>query len=180
MMPFDVSYHFDADLREVANAPDEMQAMVDWLQTQLECSDRDQQTRLKYLGLLGTYARILHSFSVAEIALQQAIALAQSIGSDRHQLINQIRLAHVYQWQQHYATAQALFDSALMRCQTQPELVDFLDFVYQHLGKCKFDQAQYAEAIDLFEAALAIRLNKGERSLIESTQLALATAHRLT
>lgn len=172
-IPFDVSYHFDANLHEVPNSRAGMQQAIAWLQMQLEQTTDQPERQLQILGLLGSYGRILHNFSLAKQALLTAIDLAESIGSDCYKVINLIRLAHVYQWQHDYVVAEALFDSALVYCRTQPELSSYRDFVYQHWGKCKFDQAYFAEAQAYCEQAMELRLKKGDQSLILSTQLVL-------
>jgi tetratricopeptide (TPR) repeat protein len=85
-----------------------------------------------------------------------------------------IRLAHVYQWQQNYTLSEALFEEVITACQEDLDLTSYLDFAYQHLGKCKLAQNQDREARHYFEQALVLRLDKGDRSLIDSTQLAIA------
>ncbi len=98
-IPFDVSIHFNDDLREVPNNAGEMRQALAFLRSQLpNAQETDQQIQL--LGLIGSYARILQDLSVAEQALTLAIALSEQIGNRRFKTANQIRLAHVYQWQQ--------------------------------------------------------------------------------
>ncbi|BDA65879.1 hypothetical protein CAL7716_000450 [Calothrix sp. PCC 7716] len=88
-------------------------------------------------------------------------------------IVSMIRLAHVYQWQKQYAKSEELFKEAITLCQTKPEISTYLDFAYQHLGKCKFDQKQYEQALHYFEQAKQLRIKKSDSSLIESTQLAI-------
>ncbi|MDJ0634958.1 MAG: tetratricopeptide repeat protein [Xenococcaceae cyanobacterium MO_188.B29] len=95
------------------------------------------------------------------------------IGDQRLKTKSQIRLAHVYQWQQDYRISEKLFTEAIASCQQNPHLKCYLDFAYQHMGKCKFDRQLYEEARYYFEQALSLRLIKGDRSLIDSTRLAL-------
>jgi hypothetical protein len=54
-------------------------------------------------------------------------------------------------------------------------------FGRQHFGKSRFDERRYAEALELFERALAIRLANGAPAdqLASSRQAIAATRHRL-
>ena len=97
------------------------------------------------------------------------------IGDQRLKTKSQIRLAHVYQWQQDYRISEKLFTDVIASCQQNPHLKCYLDFAYQHMGKCKFDRQLYEEARYYFEQALSLRLIKGDRSEIDSTRLALDT-----
>jgi tetratricopeptide (TPR) repeat protein len=93
-------------------------------------------------------------------------------------IVNSIRLAHLYQWQQQYELSESLFDEILIQCQSNSDFKSYLDFAYQHLGKCKFDQAKYEVAQYYFNKAFKLRRQKGDSSLIDSTQLALNTVQQ--
>lgn len=177
-IPFDVSFHFDDNLREVPNSPAQMQQAVEFLQFQLNNIDNDTRQKISLLGLIGSYARILHDFSTAKLALTSAFELSDSINDNRLKVINLVRLGHLYQWQLQYALSEILFEDAIAQCTNNPELKLYLDFAYQHMGKCKFDQAQYKQAQFYFEKALELRKLKNDQSLIDSTQLALDTVKR--
>ncbi|BAZ49167.1 hypothetical protein NIES4103_17780 [Nostoc sp. NIES-4103] len=172
---FDVSFHFDDNLHEVPNSPAEMQQAVKFLQSQLNDSANDTQQQISLNGLIGSYARILRDFSTAKLALTSALELCSSINDKRLKVINLIRLGHLYQWQQEYSLSETLFFDAIAQCINNPELESYLDFAYQHIGKCKFDQAQYEQAQFYFEKALELRKFKNNQLLIDSTQLALDT-----
>lgn len=120
---------------------------------------------------------MLHNFPLAQKALTSALNLSRSIGEEKLIVVNMIRLAHVYQWQQQYTKSEELFDEAIIFCQTKPEIYIYLDFAYQHLGKCKFDQKLYEQALYYFQQAKELRVKKGDSSLIESTQVALNTVN---
>lgn len=171
-IPFDVSFHFDNHLREVPNSPEDMQWAVKFLQMEL-ATEEDIHQQIYLYGLLGFYARILCDFSLAQVALTSAISLSETLQDERLKTVNQIRLAHLYQWQQRFEESDRLFQELLERCQNHPELESYLDFIYQHMGKSKFDQGRYSEAEEYFRQALTIRLRKGGRELINSTEFAL-------
>ena len=170
--PFDVSYRIGDDLRDVPNDADQGCNALSWLNSQLEkTADCRQQAQL--LGLMGSYARLLGDLPTAQRHIALAIDKAQSVGDIQLKTANRIRLAHVYHWQENYAESEALFDAVIERCQSIPELKMYLDFAYQHAGKCKFDRKQYEAALSYFEAALLLRMSKLDQSLVSSTQYAI-------
>lgn len=172
-IPFDVSFHFDNNLHDIPNAADDMRHAIEFLQAELIKHDDNVREQIYCLGLIGSYARMLHDLTVARQALNTAIELSSLMGDDRLILVNRIRLAQVYQWEQRYDLSEALFEAVLNQCRNTPTLESYLDFAYQHIGKCRFDQAQYEAAKNYFEQALELRKRKGDQSLIDSTQFAL-------
>ncbi|MCX5964881.1 MAG: tetratricopeptide repeat protein [Cyanobacteria bacterium] len=177
-IPFDASYHFDDDLHDIPNNPTEMRQALTFLQSQLDDDTIDLKYRIQLLGLIGGYARILKDFSIAQQALDSAIDLSELIGDMRLRTANLIRLAHVYQWQQDYRISEELFEAAIASCQQNSDLESYLDFAYQHVGKCKFDQQQYEAAQHYFEQAMSLRISKADQSLIDSTQIAIDAVKR--
>lgn len=177
-IPFDVSYYFDDNLHDTPNAPEEMRQAVALAQARVANDSHDQRERIRLLGLIGVYARMLRDFATAQTALTDAVALSDQLGDERLRVVNVIRLAHVYQWRQEFMTSEQLFAEAVACCKANSELAGYLDFAYQHLGKCKFDQARYDAAEQAFTQALDLRLRKGDQALIESTQLALDVTRR--
>ena len=137
--PFDISYYFGDDLQDYPNNPGEMRQAVDFWETQLTQPELDISDRIRLLTRIGTYARTLRDLARAEEAHKAAIELASAVGNVRFSTQNRIKLAHVYQWQQRYGESEAVFEDAIATCQREPEVGDFLDFAYQHYGKCKFD-----------------------------------------
>jgi len=174
---FDISTYFGDNLQDYPNNPTEMRQAVNFWESQLIQPGLDISDRIRLLTRIGTYARTLRDLDRAEEAHKAAITLAESIDHLRFKTQNQIKLAHVYQWQQRYAESKVMFEGAIATCHRDPEVTDFLDFAYQHFGKCKFDQQKYAEARQLFEQALDLRHRKGNQELIDSTELAIATVN---
>ena len=172
-IPFDVSYHFDDNLHDVPNSPAQMRQAISFLQSKLDSNREDLPQQISLLGLIGGYARMLHDFSTAATALNSALNLCHRLKDERLKIANLIRLAHLYQWQKQYDRSEALLDKVLIECKNNPLLELYCNFAYQHLGKCKFDQAKYKQAQHCFGKALKLRQIKGDRSLIDSTQLAL-------
>jgi len=175
---YNLSTHFDpTTLRDIPDDPAAMQEAVrdmeDWL------TERHLYTTpqiITIMGRLGVYLRILGKLDDAQSYLETAAALSDEVADSKSALINRIRLAHVYQWQHRYDLADPIFQDCITLCETNPTLQHYLDFSYQHYGKSLFDQARYQEAASFFQAALDLRLQKGDMELIESTELALKTA----
>jgi tetratricopeptide (TPR) repeat protein len=177
-IPFDMSYRIGDDLCETPNNPAEMRRGLTFLQSQLGDDTIDPKQRIHLLGLIGTYARMLKEFVIAREALISAVKLSEWAGDTRLKTANLIRLAHVYQWQRDYRISEELFEEAIASCQRNSDLASYLDFAYQHAGKCKFAQKKYEAAQHYFEQALFLRISKADQSLIDSTQLAIDAVNR--
>jgi tetratricopeptide (TPR) repeat protein len=95
-----------------------------------------------------------------------------------HLMTAQIRRAQIMQLQGALQAAAAELENAVQRCRTAPALSGLLDFALQHLGKVRFDQRQFTQALPCFEEALQLRQIKRDDALIASTELAVAAAKR--
>jgi tetratricopeptide (TPR) repeat protein len=171
-----LSYTFDSNLRDVPDSPQDVEGEINRLSTQLEASvpPLPPQARIRVLGLLGHYCRLLNRLDDAERHLQQALDLARPQGARTSVLVNSLRLAHVYQWQDRFDLAEPIFLDAIRQCEAPgSELAEYLDYAIQHYGKCLFEMARYREAEVCFAKALEIRRAKGDDELIASTQWAL-------
>jgi tetratricopeptide (TPR) repeat protein len=103
-----------------------------------------------------------------------------------------VRLGHVLHWQGRFADAEQLFVAAIASADSlaagsptgsseYAAATAMTAFGRQHFGKSRFDEGRYAEALELFERALAIRLTNGAPAdqLASSRQAIAATRHRL-
>lgn len=174
-LTMDLTYHFDSNLRDIPNAPDDMRAHVAALEAQLAYPALAADERLRILGTIGVYSRMLNDLNKAEAALIAALALTEPNNNANSYIANRLRLAHVYQWQSRFPEADAIFIDVITRCRANPDLEPYLDFAYQHYGKSLFDQQRYAEAERAFNSALILRQSKDDPALLESTQFALET-----
>lgn len=104
-----------------------------------------------------------------------AAALPCATADQPRELANLIRLAEASRYVGDLDRAEALFRDALERC-AAPDLASYADFVLQHLGKCRLDRGDPAEAVTCFERALVLRRAKGDHVLIRFTQQALQLA----
>jgi tetratricopeptide (TPR) repeat protein len=173
MPGFRTSYSFDENLRDVPDAPGEMAAAVATLKEELSQPGLQGAVETRLLGQIGVLSRILGRLDDAQGYLEKAVALSEQAGNGKACLVNSIRLANVYQWQQRFDLSDPLFADAVALCEIRTELSAYLDFALQHYGKSLFDQGSYAEAERLFVHALQLRLAKGDDSLVASSRLAL-------
>jgi tetratricopeptide (TPR) repeat protein len=155
-LPFDVSYRFDADLRDVPNSPDGMVMAVAYLAEQLGQVAQTPQVEARMLGRMAVFCRMLGRLEEAEGYAGRALALCKEAGDDSCELANSIRLAHVLQWQGRFEEADALFLDTLARSH-EPSLSRYRSFAHQHYGKSLYDQRRYHEAAEHFQAALDLR-----------------------
>jgi tetratricopeptide (TPR) repeat protein len=177
-IPFDISYAFDENLRDYPCNKEDMRKALTWIMECLEANSFEPQQHIRMAGLAGSLARILHDFETAHRNLEQALRLARIADEKRSVTANELRLAHLYQWERQFGTSTAMFDTIIKNCETDAELETYLDFAYQHAGKNAFEQGNYEQAETFFKKALQIRNQKGNADLIESTELALQAVHK--
>ncbi len=177
-IPFDISYVFDENLHEHPRNAQDMRKALDWIMERLETNSFDPNEHIRMAGLAGSLARILHDFDTARRNLEQALRLARIANEKRSVTANELRMAHLYQWEKQFGTSTTMFDEIIKNCETDVELEAYLDFAYQHAGKNAFDQGHYEQAETFFKKALQIRSQKGNADLIESTELALQAVRK--
>lgn len=142
-------------------------------QLKLATAHEDVPTWLHLLGSLGETYYLLGDYQDAFLFLGKALALARRVGDRRREAVNQIRLATAHQYAGNHLEAEARFHQALDFV-TASHQTEYLDFIWQHLGKCLVEQGRIEEAIRCFEEALAYRRVKGDADLIASTERALS------
>ncbi|MBL8514807.1 MAG: hypothetical protein JNJ55_12525 [Betaproteobacteria bacterium] len=180
-IPYNVHYNFDANLRELPLDRSAMERGVAWLARQIENVGNDIHAVARLKGMHGVYSRILGLLDNAEFSLKSAVELSQSVLDARLVYINELRLAHVHQWQGRFDISTPMFEELLMRADKDRHLGLLLDFAMQHAGKNAFDQGKYAEALSHFAGAIALRRLKNDARLLHSTQTAIeVTRARIT
>jgi tetratricopeptide (TPR) repeat protein len=162
-IPFNMTFHFNKELREVPNDKKEMLQGIQWLKT---CGESNSNVH----GLIGVYARIVEQLDESEEYLRLAIEHADN---EKSVCINELRLAHTYQWKKQFQQANSLFQKLFHQLETSHVYADYKDFLFQHYGKNLFDQGLYGEALKYFQKALEIRFVKGDPELIASVELAI-------
>ena len=175
-IPYNISYTFDQNLRDVPDSPGDMARAVEYLGAKLKSGELSVRDQARLLGQMGVLCRMLLRLEEAEHYCERTVTICCQLGDARCEVVNRIRLAHVYQWQRRFDESDRLFLWALELCERDPNVADYLDFVRQHYGKSLFDQGRYVEAMEMFERALEIREKKGDAALVESSRVALQTA----
>ncbi|TFB22806.1 tetratricopeptide repeat protein [Filobacillus milosensis] len=162
--------YFDEDdyLREKANDREVLQGLIDDAERVLnQTNDND---KLYFLfGTLGNLYRVKEEPKQAIQYLNQAFELAAP--DSREEIITLIRLGEAYKYDNEHGQAFKLFERALLKCYETER--GYLDFAFQHKGKCLMEVGRLSEAMEAFQGALAIRKNKGKQSLIYSTEQAI-------
>lgn len=170
-------YTFSDDLREVSKNPEALKQFIEDLSKKLAIETNLEDKRY-LLENLGTACRIDGRLGEAETYFLKALNL--SIAVDISAIIrNQIRLAHVYQWQKEFEKAHALMAQAKALA-NENKITDSLRAAYhQHKAKIYFDQGFYGLAICEFELALKIRtVSLAPADQLESTRFSLAEAKK--
>ena len=139
----------------------------------------DPKLRANVLGKVGAFLRILGNLYEAESLIHESLALGKQFNLGiKHQIIQEIRLAHVLQWKGDFENSTRIFKHVLVTCLNDPEGKKFLSFAWQHLGKNHFDQAEFEKALKCFEEALKIRSEGSDKALEQSTQQAMAETRK--
>jgi tetratricopeptide (TPR) repeat protein len=142
-------------------------------------AEGDRADLLRLHGYLGDVCRVLGRLEESLRHLEIALKLARALGDQRAEVANLIRLGETHRYREDYPAAEALLRDALDRSRADPALADYQGFALQHLGKCLLEQGDVAGAIDCLERALALREDRGNPELVESTRQALDLAVRL-
>ncbi len=173
-------YYFDEDLKDVAKNPAEFESYVLELQKKIEAitvkvqggvdgsmaviektTDPNEKNRL--LGELGNSLRILRRLPEARDALKQAVDLCEAYNLGLEKTIQQqIRLAHVLQWEGNFVKSNRLFGELIITSESGLGLSRLQPFIYQHAGKNLFDQKMYPQALKFFEKALKLRQQQSQ------------------
>lgn len=156
MKEYDLDYHFDENLHEVADSPGDMEVYVHEKKIALSVIQNPLE-RVKTLGEIGVYLRILRQLDEARDYLLKALEMIERHNMDLKVKVScQIRLAHVYQWQGRFELSNPIFES-LQEIARTTDLNHLNDFIWQHSGKNQYDQMNWPQAMKCFERALALR-----------------------
>lgn len=167
-LPFNMSYRFNEQLREVPVNPYQMKQGIIYLKKRA-LEEEDECAAAKTYGHIGVYERILGELTSSERHLLLAIYLYDRHADTIGEFLNTIRLGHTYHWQEQWDKANETFQLLIEQLKADEDLHIYEDFVYQHYGKCLLDQRIVSRAHHYFQRALEIRLKKGDKELIEST-----------
>ncbi|WP_232695869.1 hypothetical protein [Brevibacillus daliensis] len=111
--PFNMNFHYDDRMREVPDNRDEMEQGIEVLVRRNSAMEQNCTDWVKMNGLIGAYYRVLGKLNESESTLKETIKIAQQLGLTKYVFINQLRLAHTYQWQEKFTLSNSLFDVLL-------------------------------------------------------------------
>ncbi|HEY1368385.1 MAG TPA: tetratricopeptide repeat protein [Gaiellaceae bacterium] len=167
---------WDERLRQVAR-PADADAMADAAARAetLAAEAAEAGTRRDLLAYAGAAYRMLGRGDDAVRCLRGALELAGGDPDARAEVVALIRLGEAERCRDRFTEAEALLRAALDRAR---RVGSHEDFALQHLGKCLVDAGEADEAVPVLERALALRLERGDAALVDSTRRALALALR--
>ena len=165
---------FDQNLREFPCDPALFRECVNELQELLESSS-DPQKQVSLLGEIGVHYRILNNLQDAENSILKALKIIENYKLGiKLEIQQKIRLAHVIQWKKNFEKSDKMYLEIIATCRSNIEAAMYLDFALQHAGKNFFDQNRFVEALNVFNEALGLRLQRqASKEQIESTALAI-------
>jgi tetratricopeptide (TPR) repeat protein len=177
MKGLNLETQFDSNLREIPVVPKDFEDAISQLKDQVREADMTLDT-VKKLGQLANCQRVMGSLAEAEDNLRRAISLSVALNEPKFRLVNLIRLANTKHLQGEFSQAHQLFNECFAIIVHDDSLAEYLDFIYQHKGKCNFDELKYESALKQFYNALLIRNKKTDRDLADSTLLAIEETKR--
>ena len=175
--------YFDSNqfLREKSSDPSKIKQVIDKAEVLLERRTNliaEDEEHFLY-GTLGNLYRILGEPKIAVTYLMLNLKYAIEEGNHTREIISLIRLGEALKNDNKHADALEKFTRALALC-NETGNQSYTDFALQHKGKCLLELNNVEDALVCFREALNIRKEKGIRSLIDSTQVALEFALRLS
>lgn len=172
MNSHNMNYRFAKDLREHPEDEVAFKKGIDDLIEQLKQTNTVIE-QAKLHSSIGTYQRIAGFLDASFQHLMKARKLLIESEHKRFYLINEIRLAHTFQFLKQFEQAETCFQHIENYIAQHPSYQNLLHFVYQHKGKNYFEQQQYHLAEECINKALELRQILGDESLVESSVYAL-------
>ena len=176
-IPFNLEYQIDKSLREVPIEAAEFRKGIEFLKTEIAHLKGIEKARA--CSKLGSLQRIQGELVESLHSLHLAGTLLKTFSNPRLSIINSLRLAQTFQFQGELYRSQhgiLCFEKAF---ESDSSNSDLHDFVFQHRGKYYFDQGNFELAKEYFLKALALRKEKGNSELINSTEFALEVTSKL-
>ncbi|HLQ97532.1 MAG TPA: GrpB family protein [Candidatus Dormibacteraeota bacterium] len=157
-------------LREKTSDPMKLKQLIGEAENLLlNCEGKD---KVFLYGTLGNLYRINGQPKKAIHCLTYCVDFAEAKGNPTNEIIFCIRLGEAFKYDNCHKKALDLFNKALKLCDTH-RIDEYMDFAYQHKGKCLMELGMPIEAKQCFEQALILRTVKGNTSLIDSTKQAI-------
>lgn len=166
-------YSIGDDLREYLEKPSDVKKYIE-LQSEILKHLETPKSKVKTLGHLGLFSRMLGDLDKAEQFLGEAMKIVDENDLEPSWWATTgLRLAHVYQWQKRFELALGMFEDILETCDLIESLNTYRHFALQHLGKMHFDMGDFESALECFEEVHALRMQSGNKELIQSTSRAI-------
>ncbi len=172
-----IYFNEEEHLRERTESPPDVREYIQRGLFILENNSLPKNEVYVMRGMIGNLSRIVGDTDQAVHMLTQNVQSAIDVNDRQQEIVSRIRLGEA----QKYAGA---FGDAMKEFQRANKMIDrysiehLRDFVYQHMGKLFLEQGDYKKALDLFQKAYAIRLEKGETELLSSTEEACTYARK--
>jgi tetratricopeptide (TPR) repeat protein len=177
---YNLSYTYDDDLNELPEEPSDMNAYADVLisHSRLEMekseSERNWLQIAKGLGIAGSLRKMTEQYGDAESLLEYSLDIIALQGlSPTYHVQQYIRLCDVWKRSGSYEKAINGLSGIVDICTKEESLRYYLDVALQHLGKAQYSMGNMETALQLFQKALDLRIQKKDRDLIDSSQTAI-------
>jgi tetratricopeptide (TPR) repeat protein len=175
---FNLNYKYGANLKPIMEDKESVKAYISFLQDRLQKikpgQDAADKITVKLLGEIGTYAKNVGKLDLALSSLEKSL----DIINDKNLGIglwaaNTLRYGDALRFKNDFLGAETAFRSVLEMIDRHPQIADYEDFAWQHLGKLKYDEGDLKSALEFLEKAKVIREKKGIKELLDSTNQAL-------
>lgn len=174
-VPFNMNYTILDNLRDEPVDFSQMQQGIQFMIADYEKAI-DPTDRAMGLSRVGSFQRMCWQLDKAQASLKEAFEFFRENKNMPALVCTGIRLGHVYHWKEDYGKAEELFTRCLELCRkSNDKNVKFYEsFCLQHMGKCRYDQSMFKDALNFFLRALDLRLPEGNIELINSTTHAIS------
>lgn len=137
----------------------------------VQCSHHKEDMYFLH-GTLGNLYRIYEKPYQAIPFLEQCLDYARKTKNITKEIVSLIRYGEALKYADNHNESLNMFHEAFKLCQ-EHDITNYLDFVWQHEGKCLLEVGQIDDAEKCFAQAMNLRQEKGEQTLIQSTEQAL-------
>jgi len=166
--------YFKDDLHDYLENPEATEAFVKVEKQEIKKLSGDE--KYKRLSRLAVFQRLLGHLSEAHEMFKQAGEHFEK-NHTQMQMINYLRWADAFRFEKRFAEAETILQKA-EEILKGDNFTNYEDFYFQHLGKLFFDKDDFKSALSCFEKALQLRIKKGDRELIASTEFAIEITRR--
>lgn len=179
---YNISYGYDENLNELPEKPEDIDAYADLLiaHSRIEMEkfepERNWLRIAKSLGMAGSLRKMTGQCEDAERLLKYSLLIIEQKKLPPTYFVQQsIRLYDVWKRIGSYEKAQRGLMELIDLCTKEKSLNNYLDVAIQHLGKVQYSMGNLESALQSFQKAHGLRLQKNDQNLIESSLQAIET-----